>query len=273
MHEPVTHCKEGNPFVYVPAGMSLVVAACTCLQIITKCWFASGNSFFEVIFNLIVFAFLLVPAGGVCAEFFGNFLFSDDTAPNTIYIKTKSARVWLVISAIASLALLAQQLTHIEKPDFFSFLTTSLFVLSIFGSLLISLHILAALTIDAPNKIKPERANLGTAFLFSVAGALIACVSLVFNAKGMYALGGQVFILSSVSSIAILWMEHRRECIADREIAPLATASLAWMAVTYLVKFYHAELSAFSFVAPYFAYLSPVGLLGAYYYITQPERG
>lgn len=273
MHEPVTHCKEGNPFVSIPAGMSLVVAACTCLQLLVAGWVAP-EGFFRSIINAAGLAiFVIVPVGAACEEFFGNFLFSDNTAPNTIYIKTKSARVWLVVSAVAALTLLGQQLTQIEKPDFFSILTTSLFVLSIFGSMLISLHILAALTIDVPNKIKPERADIGATFFISVAGALIACVSLVFNAKGTYALGGQVFILSSVSSIAILWMEHRRECIADREITPLATASLAWMAVTYFVKYYHAELSALSFAAPYFTYLAPVGLLGAYYYISQPERG
>lgn len=272
MHEPVTHCKEGNPFITIPAGMSLVVAACTCLQLLVNGWFASGG-FFESIFNAAILVIPVFTAGALCHEFFGNFLFSDDTTPNTIYIKTKSARVWLVVFAIAALTLLGQQLAYIEKPDFFSIITTSLLVLSIFGSLLLSLHILAALTIDVPNKIKPERADIGATFFFSVTGALIACVSLAFNAKGMYALGGHVFILSSVSSIAILWMEQRRECIADREITPLATASLAWMAVTYFVKFYHAELSALSFAAPYFTYFAPIGLLGAYYYISQPERG
>lgn len=212
MQEPVTHCKEGNPFVTIPAGMSLVVAACTCLQLLVKGWFTSGG-FFESIFNAAVLVIPVFIAGVVCYEFFGKFLFSDDTTPNTIYIKTKSARVWLVASSVAALTLLGQQLSQIEKPDLFSVLTTSLFVLSIFGSLLLSLHILAALTIDVPNKIKPERADVGATFFVSVAGALIACVSLAFNAKGMYALGGHVFILCSMSSIAILM------CFSATEVA------------------------------------------------------
>ncbi len=272
MKEDIIYCKEGNPFVSIPCGLSLVVAACSSVQILTKGWLDLDGFFSRILnlFSLLMVAGLFI--GPACYEFFVNFLFNKNTEPNTVYIKTKSARAWLVVSVIAALIFLAYQLAQIEKPDFFSILSKTLLVLSAFGCMLISIHIIAALTIDVPNKIKPERTGIGISLSLSAAGALIACMSLAFYAKGVYPIGGQVFLLSSVSSIAILWTEHRQACIADHEITPLATASLAWMAAAYSVKSYHAELSAISFAIPYFVYLAPVGILGAYYYITQPER-
>ena len=272
MKEDIVHCKEGNPFVSIPAGLSLIVAGFTCLQLIKTSWL-DLDTFVERALN----GFFFLICGGlliaICYDFFINHLLSDKTEANTVYIKTKSARIWLVVTIIASLALLAYELIKLEKPDFFAVLTSALFVLSLLGCALITLHILAALTIDTPNKIKPERTAIGEGFFMGMAGAVIACVSLAFNIAGKYPSGGSIFLLSSVSGVAMLWTESHRECIADREITPLATTSLAWIAATYSVKSYHVELSAFSFAVPYFVYLAPIGMLGAYYYITQPERG
>lgn len=267
MHEPVTHCKEGNPFVSIPAGMISIVAGCSCLQTVNS-W-PRQEGLFE---NVLAFILCIMTFVFIGFVFTILLLSISNMAPCTIYFRTKSVRVWLVISITASLALFAHLLAQIEKPGFFEILTTLFFVLSVFGCVLLTVNIFAALAIVVTDKIKPERKNIGESLLTSIAGAAVACVSLGFHARGSYPIGGQIFLLSSVSSIAILWMEHRESCIADREITPLAMTSIAWMTATFAVKQYHAELSAISFATPYFIYLVPVGMLGAYYYITQPER-
>lgn len=266
MHEPVTHCKEGNPFVMIPASLSIVAVTIAGLHGLKLTWQSVDG-----ILAIPACAFVCLIVGGPSHGFFSEFLFNGKTAPNTLYIRTKSARIWLVLVAVASVVLLARALISIKNPDTLAVFSAGLSVLSLSACMLLLVQIVAAVTIDVPNKIKQERPDAGEGYVCSVFGAIIASASLAFGAKGSFPLGYHVFSLLSMSSIALLWLENERFCIAEREVIPLAICSLAWMTATYGVCFFHEELVSISFAMPYFAYLAPISFLAAYYYITKPE--
>lgn len=267
MHEPVTHCKEGNPFVMIPASLSIVAATIAGFHGLKATW--QGIDGFMAIPACI---FVCVMVGGASHDFFSRFLFNGKTAANTLYIQTKSARIWLVIVLAASVVLLARELISLKNPDVLATLSAGLFVLSLSASMLLLIQIVAAVTIDVPNKIKQERQDAGDGYVSSVFGAVIASASLAFNAKGSFPLGDHAFLLFSLSSVALLWLENEQFCIAEREVIPLAICSLAWMTATFGAYFFYGELAGMSFAMPFFAYLAPISLLGAYYYITKPEK-
>jgi hypothetical protein len=267
MHEPVTHCKEGNPFVMIPASLSIVAATIAGFHGMKATWQGIDG---VMVIPACIFVGVIVSV--VSQGFFIEFLFNGKTVPNTIYIQTKSARIWLVLVAVASVVLLARELMFLKNPDTLATFSAGLFALSLSACMLLLVQIVTAVTIDVPNKIKQERQDAGDGYVFSVFGAVIASISLAFNAKGSFPLGDYAFLLFSLSSVALLWLENEQFCIAEREVTPLAICSLAWMTATFGVYFFYGELAGTSFAMPYFAYLAPISFLGAYYYITKPEK-
>jgi hypothetical protein len=262
MREPVVRCTEGNPLVSISArvgGILVILYA-----VILACgWITSFITRDGI--GIWIFAAIWT-VGPILSSHPMADIWEESAEPATLYLKTELARALVIVSSLLSLAVFSC-LLFVFKVVFFE---SVLLAATALGTTLITQQIICAISIDPSSSIKPPRKDSGKVLSHATIGVIVCLICLGQHIGNRNGIPGAAFLLSSVTTVAFLWMESNRECIARREIIPLSLASVTWLLTALGVYLYGGSLYEISAFLPYFIVLLPAAFLSAYYYFTQP---
>jgi len=270
MKEEVAYCREGNPLVSIPARVGGIINIV--IAVLFACsWITSGISMDGSGFKsfLAVCVFFAIWVGGlVLSTHVIESFWKECSAPTTLYLKTKLARMLVIVSSMLSLAVFSCLLFVFKVVFIESFLLSA----TALGTTLLAQQIVCAISIEPSSSIKPPRKDSGKVLSHASLGVIVCLIWLGRHIGNQNGIPGAIFLLSSVATVAFLWMESDRECIARREIIPLSLASFGWLLTALGVYLYGNTLYIVSAFLPYFLVLLPGVLLAAYYYVTKPIK-
>jgi len=261
MREPVIRCTEGNPLVSISArvgGILVILYA-----VILACGWITSQITKEGIGFLI--SLVIWIAGPILSTHPMADIWEESAEPATLYLKTQTARALVIVSSLLSLAVFSCLLFVFKVVFIESFLLSA----TALGTTLITQQIICAISIDPISSIKPPREDSGKVLSHATLGVMVCLFWLGQHIGHRNGIPGAVFLLSNATTVAFLWMESNRECIARREIIPLSLASVTWLLTALGVYLYGGGLYEISAFLPYFILLLPAAFLSAYYYFTQ----
>lgn len=266
MREPVVHCTEGNPLVSISARVGAILNII--IAVLLACgWITSTinpNGSLDGINGWIVLVIWIL--GPILSTHPMAYIWEESSEPATLYLKTELARMLVIVSSMLSLAVFSCLLFVFKVVFIESFLLSA----TALGTTLLAQQIVCAISIEPSSSIKPPRKDSGKVLSHASFGVIVCLIWLGQHIGNRNGIPGAIFLLSSVATVAFLWMESDRECIARREMIPLSLASITWLLTALGVYLYSNSLYATSAFLPYFIVLLPTAFLSAYYYFTQP---
>lgn len=192
----------------------------------------------------------------------------ESSTPTTLHLKTKLARWLVVASSFLSLAVFSFVMFFVKLV----FIESCILAAAALGASLLTQQVICAICVVPSSSLKPPREDSGEVLSYASIGAIVSLIWLgqhISNRNGTF---GAVFLLSNVTTVAFLWMESDRACVARREIIPLSLASFGWLLTALGVYLYGNTLYTVSGFLPYFLILLPTVFLAAYYYVTKPIK-
>lgn len=273
MKEEVVHCSEGNPLVSIAARVGGVINiffaaffACgwitTNINTISKEW--NGiKSFLAGCVVIVTWAGALLLSAHVIESFW-----KESSTPTTLYLKTKLARWLVVASAFVSLAVFSFGMFFVKL----AFIESCILAAATLGASLLSQQVICAICVVPSSSLKPPRDDSGEVLSYASMGTIVSLIWLGKHFGNQTGIFGALFLLSNVTTVAFLWMESDRACVARREIIPLSLASFGWLLTALGVYLYGNTLYSVSAFLPYFLILLPTVFLAAYYYVAKPIK-
>jgi hypothetical protein len=273
MKEEVVYCRDGNPLVSIAARVGGVINivfavffACgwvtTNINTIGKDW--SGlKTFLAGCVIIVTWAGGLLISAHVIESFW-----KESSRPTTLYLETKLARWLVVASAFLSLAVFSFGMFFVKL----AFIESLILAAATLGASLLSQQVICAICVVPTSSLNPPRDDSGEVLSYASMGVVVSLIWLGKHFGNQTGVFGALFLLSNVTSVAFLWMESDRACVAKREVIPLSLASLGWLLTALGVYLYGNTLQNVSTFLPYFLILLPTVFLAASYYVTKPIK-
>jgi hypothetical protein len=268
MKENVIHHKGDNPLVGLPALSFILAHLLLVLTIWANAWdkLNGWDYFFHIVLSLwISFAFYAIPF---------NSLNSNLYNPCIVYASKRLVRLSVTAASLLGCLLLLSLLASQKNPSIQSVASATCYACSFIGTSLLATQIIIALFFKIPAKTKPERRKQPKCAYLSPFAGVASCTLLGLHHENLITsnIGESSFMMTTVSSIALLWFEDKDSGIADRETVPLCTASILWIVSALIANYAYTSLASVTFVLPYLVYFLPLIFLGFYYYISAPEE-
>jgi hypothetical protein len=273
MKEEVVYCREGNPLVSIAARVGGII------NIVSAVFFACGWITSDISTSskdwsgfksfLAGCVFLAIWVGGlVLSTHVIESFWKECSTPTTLYLETKLARWLVVASAFLSLTVFSFGMFFVKL----TFIESCILAAATLGASLLSQQVICAICVVPSSSLKPPRCGSGEVLSYASIGATISLIWLGKHFSNHTGAFGALFLLSNVTTVAFLWMESDRACVARREIIPLSLASFGWLLTALGVYLYGNTLHIVSAFLPYFLILLPTVFLAAYYYVTKPIK-